>query len=38
MCAVFAPVSSKVHNISSETSGRLYKVFKLLKKVLNYED
>jgi len=38
MYAVFAPVSSKFQIISNETSGRLYKVFKLLKKVLNYED
>jgi len=38
MCAVFAPVLSKFQIISNETSGQLYKIFKLLKKVLNYED
>jgi len=31
VCSV-APVSSKFQIISNETSGRLYKVFKLLKK------
>ena len=36
MCAVFGSVSSKFQIISNETSERLYKVFKLLKKVLNF--